>query len=39
MNELSVLAVLRTAAGQTSQQCCDANTERMERMFRRSVLK
>jgi methyl-accepting chemotaxis protein len=28
-----------TAAAQTSQQCCDANTERMDRMFRRSVSK
>ena len=28
-----------TAAAQASQQCCDANTERMDRMFRRSVSK
>lgn len=28
-----------SAAAQTSQQCCDANTERMDRMFRRSVSK
>lgn len=28
-----------TAAAQTSQQCCDANTEKMDRMFRRSVSK
>jgi hypothetical protein len=27
------------AAAQASQQCCDANTERMDRMFRRSVSK
>lgn len=27
------------AAAQTSQQCCDANTERIDRMFRRSVSK
>ncbi len=27
------------AAAQTSQSCCDANSEKMERMFRRSVSK
>jgi hypothetical protein len=26
-------------AAQTSQACCDANSEKMERMFRRSVSK
>ncbi len=28
-----------TAAAHTSQQCCDADTERMDRLFRRSVSK